>query len=99
MENNNAGLMNIVNEKNWDKKTKLRYFQERWSAMKSKKSVMTELFAQIDNQVTQQSFYDEFGQLQVIPNLENNLIEIYMGRTNGKVNFEIVGLVVYSMGD
>ena len=90
MENNNAGLMNIVNEKDWDKKTKLRYFQERWSAMKSKKSAMTELFAQIDNQVTQQSFYDEFGQLQVIPNLENNLIEIYMGRTNGKVNFEIV---------
>lgn len=43
-----------------------------------------------DAQVKSESYYDNDGVLNVNIPLEKTLREIYMGRTEGKVNFDIV---------
>ena len=80
----------IIYSKKWGKQQWLSYFQERYSAMKSKKAKFEAEFKQYEEQETAISYYDNQGNLQVNLPIEQNLIEIYMGRTNGKVSYDIV---------
>lgn len=86
----NAPINNVVNEGKWDRSQHLKYFQERLEAMRSKKSEFETKFKENEKQESSGSFYDNLWNLVVVPPLEQNLTEIYMGRTNGKVNYNIV---------
>ena len=47
-------------------------------------------FKEYENQWNAVSFYDNDGVLQVNVPLEKTLIEIYMGRTEGRINFDVI---------
>jgi len=79
----------IVNSKDWSEAKWLDYFQDRLNFMRSKKSTITKEFDKYEKQTTAISYYDNQWELNVNVPLEENLIEIYMGRTNGKVDFAI----------
>lgn len=51
---------------------------------------MEKIWELCDAQVKSESYYDNDGVLNVNIPLEKTLREIYMGRTEGKVNFDIV---------
>ena len=51
---------------------------------------MDELWDKAEKQVNSISFYDNDGVLQVNIPLEKTLKEVYMGRTDGKIVFDIV---------
>jgi len=85
-----APAQNIINAKGWEEYQWLSYFQQRFSDMKSKKSEFDTLFTQYELQETAISYYDNQWWLQVQVPLEQNLTEIYMWRTNGKVVYDII---------
>ncbi len=51
---------------------------------------MEKIWELCDAQIKSESYYDNDGVLNVNIPLEKTLREIYMGRTEGKVNFDIV---------
>lgn len=81
---------NIINSKEWSNEEWLSYFQQRFNDMRSKKSSFDVLFTQYELQETAISYYDNQGWLQVQVPLEQNLTEIYMWRTNGKIVYDII---------
>ena len=81
---------NIVNSWKWTNKDHLTYFQKRLHAMKTKKAPFETSFREYEAQETAISFRDSFWVLQLTPPVEQNLIEIYMGRTNGKISYDII---------
>lgn len=85
-----APRQNIVNSENWNETEWLSYFQQRLNDMRSKKEPFDRLFTEYEKQETAISFYDNQWSLQVNVPLEQNLIEIYMWRTNGKVTYDII---------
>ena len=85
-----APAQNIINAKGWEEYQWLTYFQQRFADMKSKKTEFDTLFTQYELQETAISYYDNQWWLQVQVPLEQNLTEIYMWRTNGKVVYDII---------
>jgi len=77
-----APIGDIVNSKKWSDAEWVSFFQTRLEDMRSKKKPFEELFREFEAQETALSFYDNQGNLQVNLKLEQNLISIYMGRTN-----------------
>lgn len=85
-----APFTNIVNSKKWDKSQHLSHFQNRLSAMRAKREQFEQQFKKWEQQETAYSFYDNFGELQIVVPLEQIMTEIYLGRTNGKVIYDII---------
>lgn len=85
-----APQSNIVNSKDWKDAEWLSYFQLRFQDMRAKRTEVEEEWDAAENQITNISFYNNLWELEVDVPLETNLIEIYMGRTNGKVNYDIL---------
>lgn len=73
---------------NWGKAEWLTYFRDRLVKMRSRRPDAE--YDNYENQTNAVSFYDNDGVLQVNVPLEKTLKEIYMGRTEGRVNFDIV---------
>lgn len=82
--------LNIANSESWKDEDYLNFFKQRLNAMKAKKSEIEKEFTICEKQETATSYYNNFWELQVNIPLEQNLIEIYMWRTNGKINYDIV---------
>ena len=85
-----APSQNIIKSKDWWELEWLSYFQQRLSEMKSKKEPFDRLFTEFELQETAISYYDNQWGLQVQVPLEQNLTEIYMWRTNGKLVYDII---------
>lgn len=85
-----APAQNIINAKGWEEYQWLTYFQQRFADMKSKKTEFDALFTQYELQEIAVSYWDKQLWLQVQVPLEQNLTEIYMWRTNGKVVYDII---------
>ncbi len=75
---------------NWDEGKWFSFFKDRLVKMRSKRSEMDKEWDKNELQVSAISFYDNEGVLNVNVPLEKTLKEIYMGRTEGRVNFDIV---------
>ena len=72
----------------WGKEEWLQFFRDRLVKMRSKRPDAD--FKNYESQVNAVSFYDNDGVLNVNVPLEKTLKEIYMGRTEGRVNFDVV---------
>ena len=90
MELNLAPTTNIIHCDDWDELQWLSYFQDRLSAMRSKKEPFDKLFTQYEQQETLVSNFDNQNWLNVVVPLEQNLLEIYLWRTNWKVVYDII---------
>jgi len=97
MAQNKWNALDIINSDNWDKSKWLSFFQDRLGKMEGKRSPFdwdsqqgTWIWTNADTQVNAVSFYDNDGSLQVNIPLEKTLKEIYMGRTDGKMTYDIV---------
>lgn len=82
--------LNIANADSWKDENYLAFFKQRLGDMRAKKAFMDKEFELCEKQETALSYYNNYWELQVNVPLEQNLIEIYMGRTNWKVSYEIV---------
>jgi len=83
--------LTLATGKSWKSSDWKQYFLKRLSLMEAKRAeVIESIWAQADEQIKAESFYDNDGVLNVNIPLEKTLGEIYMGRTEGKVNFDIV---------
>ena len=85
-----ASKLNIANSDSWWDSQYLAFFKQRLNDMRIKKSSIDKEFELCEKQETALSHYNNFWELQVNVPLEQNLIEIYMGRTNWKIIYEIV---------
>lgn len=74
----------------WGDSEWLTYFQQRLNDMRSKKQPFIQDWKQYENQNNAISFYDNEGNLNVNIPLEKTLKEIYMGRTEWKIAFDII---------
>lgn len=81
---------NIVNEDKWTPAQHLSYFQERLSSMKAKRSEFEDGFKTAEAQETAVPVYDNYGELIMVVPLEQIMTEIYLGRTNGKIVYDII---------
>lgn len=81
---------NIINEEKWTKEQHLSYFQDRLSSMRAKRSEFESEFKTAEEQETAVPFYDNYWELQIVVPLEQIMTEIYLGRTNGKVLYDII---------
>ena len=68
----------------------LSFFRDRLNKMRAKRAPFDDKWTKYETQTNAVSFYDNDGVLNVDIPLEKNLKEIYMGRTDGKVPFDIV---------
>lgn len=86
---NSTYWYNLVNSNSWSDKDWLNFVQERLQKMKSARWEFDKKFD--DNEKTEAfiSYYDNEWNLEVVVPLIQNLIEIYMGRTNWKVSYDI----------
>lgn len=82
--------LDIVNSDKWSKEHWLSYFQDRLNDMRAKREPFENMWKRYENQIEAKSFYDNEWELQVNVPLEKDLKEIYMWRTEWKVNFDIV---------
>lgn len=82
--------LNIANSDSWGDAEYLTFFKQRLSDMRAKKAEIDKEFELCEKQETALSYYNNFWELQVNVPLEQNLIEIYMGRTNWRITYEIV---------
>ena len=81
---------NIIHSDSWWDSEYLSFFQERLNDMRSKKAPFVDLFKQYETQYTSLSYYDNQWMLQVNIPLEENLVEVYMWRTNGKISYDVL---------
>lgn len=72
----------------WDNERWLQFVRDRLVKMRSKRPDAD--FDQYENQVNAVSFYDNDGVLNVNVPIEQTLKEIYMGRTEGRLNYDII---------
>ena len=82
--------LDIENSEGWEDEQWKVYVRDRLIKMRAKRAPFDAQWDWYETQVKSESFYDNFGTLQVMPQVEKTLWEIYMGRTNGKVSFDIV---------
>jgi len=82
--------LDIANSKEWTPEMWLVYVRDRLIKMRAKRAPFDTAWDQYETQVNSVSFYDNSGMLQVNVPLEKTLGEIYMGRTNGKAQFDII---------
>jgi hypothetical protein len=83
-------VLSIQTYKNWDASDWKRYFNRRLQNMRAKRKDIEAEWTLADEQVKAESFYDTYGQLNVNVKHEAVLGEIYMGRTEGKINYDIL---------
>lgn len=57
--------------------------------MRAKKKPFEALFRQYEEQETAISYYNNQGELELNVPMEQNLKEVYMGRTNGKIVYDV----------
>lgn len=81
---------NIVNSDDWGDAEYLAYFQDRLSDMRAKKQPFETDFKTYESQFNALTYYDNDWMLQVNQPLEANIIEMYMWRTNWKINYDII---------
>lgn len=82
--------LSLKNSREWTKIEWGTHFKQRLNAMRSKRTNIEQIWIQADEQVKAESFYDNNGMLNVNIPYEKTLGEIYMGRTEGKMNFDII---------
>lgn len=82
--------MDITKHKNWTDSEWLSFAKERLVSMRQKKWEWETKFRKYEVQHNAVSLYDNNGELQVNVQLEKALKEIYMGRTEGKVTYDII---------
>lgn len=80
----------IVNSKDWGITDWKSFFQYRLTNMRAKRKPYDADWLKYEQQVEANSYYDNYWQLQVNIPLEKTLKEVYMGRTDGKVNFDVL---------
>lgn len=80
----------IVNSSKWNLEDWKWFFQERYNDMRAKRAPFDDQWINYETQTNAVSFYDNQWELQVNIPLEKTLKEIYMGRTDGKVNIDII---------
>lgn len=78
----------IINSNDWTDSQWKDFFKSRLKDMQSVRP--DESFNKYENQTTAISYYDNDGMLQINVPLEKTLGEIYMGKTKGKVRFDIL---------
>jgi len=82
--------LSLENSKKWTSAIWMQHFKERLEKMRSKRRDIEMIWDQADEQIKAESFYDNEWVLNVNIPLEKTLREIYMGRTEGKMNFDII---------
>jgi len=82
--------MDITNYKQWNDSEWLSFAKERLVSMRTKKWEWETRFKKYEVQNNAVSLYDNNGELQVNIPLEKALGEIYMGRTEWKVTYDII---------
>ena len=82
--------LDIVNQEQWGDEQYLSFFKDRLNKMRAKRGPFDTMWDNAENSITAVSFYDNQWMLQVNIPLEKTLKEIYMWRTEWKVNFDIV---------
>ena len=87
---NKWNALDIVNSEKWSESNWLSFFQDRLWKMQWKRSDFDKMRDDFDSQTNSVSFYDNYWQLQVNVPLEKSLKEIYMGRTDGKIQYDIM---------
>lgn len=85
-----ATKFSIEASKKWSNDEWKTFFQNRLQDMRSKRKDIEVIWDRADLQTQAESFYDNDGVLNVNVPLEKTLEEIYCGRTEGKVNFDIM---------
>lgn len=85
-----ATKFSIEASKKWSNDEWKTFFQNRLQDMRSKRKDIEVIWDRADLQTQAESFYDNDGVLNVNVPLEKTLTEIYSGRTEGKVNFDIM---------
>ena len=80
----------IVNSEDWSTDDFKTFFKDRLSMMRSKRAPYDTKWKAYENQTNAISFYDEFNHLKPNIPLEKTLIEIYAGRVDGKINFDVL---------
>lgn len=88
--NNNFDTKDIINSEWWWEEEWKRFFQQRLSDMRAGRSEYDVLFDKYDKQIVSKSKWDEEGQLEINRPLEKVLIEIEIGRTDGKLTYDII---------
>lgn len=81
---------NIIYSEKWTEWEWFTYFSQRLSDMRAKRKPYDDAFDSYEAQETALSFYDNQGSYQVQVPLEQNLIEIYIWRTNWKIVYDIL---------
>lgn len=83
-------ILTLDAAKTWTPEQWKTFVLRRLVNMRTKRWEMEKIWELCDAQVKSESYYDNDGVLNVNIPLEKTLREIYMGRTEGKVNFDIV---------
>jgi len=82
--------LDIVNSKDWTDLEWLNFWRDRFYKMRTKRAPFDTAWNDYENQTNAVSFYDNEWQLVVNIPLEKELGEYYMGRTEWKINFDII---------
>lgn len=83
--------LDILNSEDWDNSQWNAFVRDRLVKMRTKREwMMRNFWNEAEVNVNSISVYDNYGNLNVQVPLEKTLGEIYMGRTNGKIDFEIL---------
>lgn len=81
---------NIINYHDWDDNKKFSYYLDRYEAMRLARQDIEKEWKNAEEQINAISFVDSEGAFHVQLPLEKILKEIYMWRTNWKIQFDII---------